>query len=372
MTSTKPAAPAPRVSPGVPSGGQFAAHAHTEPDVALAGEPPAPTNDPPTTAELFEQAQRSGRFWSRRLGVDADDLCQAAMVAYYEAGAAHRNRQGIDPAAAPSGATAENPRGYIHGVSRNIASQMLNGKVRSEDHRAQVVFREREAEAEQKLHRRLTGAEADAIAAEISASMPPKRRPSPGFHRPKKIVSWDSQTRATQENIEHSVSERSAVEVNEQEFTAGSAGEQAEMLVAQGGRSGFVKARRLAYDVMAEKIGGPPVARGTVTEYSAQNSRKVLADAGGVREVVDAWRAGDATAEQEKALFVPFKVDGATSTRKAVSATLVASGAYADDVWASAMTAATRPHGRTVTASAEGVPVTEPSSTRTRTGGRRR
>jgi len=160
----------------------------------------------------------------------------------------------------------------------------------------------------------------------------------------------------------------SAVEVNEQEFTAGSAGEQAEKLVAQGGRSGFVKARRLAYDVMAEKIGGPGIARGTVTEYSAQNSRKVLAESGGVREVVDAWRAGDATAEQEKALFVPFKVDGATSVRKAVSATLVASGAYADDVWASAMTAATRPHGRA--ASAEGVPMPEPASTRT--GGRRR
>jgi hypothetical protein len=152
--------------------------------------------------------------------------------------------------------------------------------------------------------------------------------------------------------MEHSMSS-SAVEVNEQEFTAGSAGEQAEKLVAQGGRSGFVKARRLAYDVMAEKIGGPPVARGTVTEYSAQNSRKVLADAGGVREVVDAWRAGDATAEQEKALFVPFKVDGATSARKSVSATLVASGAYADDVWASAMTAATRPHARAPDAPAE-------------------
>jgi len=336
----------------VPSGGQFAAHGHTEPDVALAGEPSAPTNDPPTTAELFEQAQRSGRFWSRRLGVDAEDLCQAAMLAYCEAKASHEEKQGIDSAAVPSGAAAENPRGYIHGVSRNIASQMLNGKKRSEDHRAQVVFQEREAEAEQKLNRRLTGAEVDAIAAEISASMPPKRRPSAGFQRPRQVVPWDNLTRATQANMEHSMSS-SAVEVNEQEFTAGSAGEQAEKLVAQGGRSGFVKARRLAYDVMAEKIGGPPVARGTVTEYSAQNSRMVLADAGGVREVVDAWRAGDATAEQEKALFVPFKVDGATSARKSVSATLVASGAYADDVWASAMTAATRPHARAPDAPAE-------------------
>ncbi len=365
MTSTKPQ----RVSPGVPSGGQFAAHAHTEPDVVLAEEPSAPANDPPTTAELFEQAQRSGRFWSRRLGVDAEELCQSAMLAYFEADASRERNQRTDPAAAPSGAVVENPRGYIHGVSRHIASQMLNGKVRSEDQRAQAVFREREAEAEQKLNRRLTMAEADAIAAEISASMPPKRRPSPGFHRPKKVVPLDDQHQGTQEHIEYSAA-MSTLEVNEQEFTAGSAGEQAEKLVAQGGRSGFVKARRLAYDVMAEKIGGPPVARGTVTEYSAQNSRKVLAEGGGVRAVVDAWRAGDATDEQEKALFVPFKVDGATSARKSVSATLVASGAYADDVWASAMTAATRPHGRA--ASAEGVSVTEPSSTRTRTGGRRR
>jgi len=341
----------------------------TEPDVALAEEPSAPPNDPPTAAELFEQAQRSGRFWSRRLGVDAEDLCQAAMLAYYEANASREKKQGIDPAAAPSGGVAENPRGYIHSASRYIASQMLNGKERSENHRAQVVFREREAEAEQKLSRRLTWAEADAIAAEISASMPPKRRPSTNFHRPQKVVPLDNQTQAVAADIEYSAS-MSAVEVNNQEFTAGSAGEQAEELVAQGGRSGFVKARRLAYDVMAEKTGGPAVARGTVTEYSAQASRKVLAESGGVRVVVDAWRAGDATAEQEKALFVPFKVDGATSARKAVSATLVASGAYADDVWASAMTAATRPHGRAGTASAEGVPVTEPASTRT-SGGRR-
>jgi len=330
----------------VPSGGQFAAHGHTEPDVALAEEPPAPTNDPPTAAELFEQAQRSGRFWSRRLGVDAEDLCQAAMLAYCEAKASHEKKQGIDSAAAPSGAAAENPRGYIHGVSRNIAAQMLNGKRRSEDSRAQVVFREREAEAEQKLNRRLTGAEAEAIAAEISASMPPTRRPSAGFQRPRQVVPWDKLTQATQKNMEHSMS-TSAVEVNTQEFAAGSAGEQAEKLVDQGGRSGFVQARRLAYDVMAEKIGGPPVARGTVTEYSAQASRKVLADAGGVRAVVNAWRAGDTTTEQEKALFVPFKVDGPhIAARKSVSATLVASGAYADDVWASAMTAATRPHAR--------------------------
>ena len=353
MTSTRPAVAAPRVSPGVPSGGQFAAHGHTETDVVLAEEPRTPTAAPPTTAELFEQAQRSGKFWSRRLGVDAEDLCQSAMLAYFEADASRERKQDSDSASAPSGGVAENPRGYIHGASRNIASQMLNGKVRSEDQRAQVVFREREAEAEQKLNRRLTGDEADAIAAEISASMPPKRRPSAGFQRPRQLLPWDGLPQHTKVDIEHSVSERSSVEVNEQEFTAGSAGEQAEKLVAQGGRSGFVKARRLAYDVMAEKIGGPPVARGTVTEYSAQNSRKVLAESGGVREVVDAWRAGDATAEQEKALFVPFKVDGATSARKSVSATLVASGAYADDVWASAMTAATRPHARAPDAPAE-------------------
>ena len=353
MTSTRPAVAAPRVSPGVPSGGQFAAHGHTEPDVVLAEEPSAPTAAPPTTAELFEQAQRSGKFWSRRLGVDADELCQSAMLAYFEADASRERKQDSDSASAPSGGVAENPRGYIHGASRRIAAQMLNGKRRSEDSRAQVVFREREAEAEQKLNRRLTETEAGAIAAEISASMLPKRRPSPGFQRPRQVVPWDKLTRATQENMEHSMS-TSAVEVNTQEFAAGSAGEQAEKLVDQGGRSGFVQARRLAYDVMAEKIGGPPVARGTVTEYSAQASRKVLADAGGVRAVVNAWRAGDTTTEQEKALFVPFKVDGPhIAARKSVSATLVASGAYADDVWASAMTAATRPHARAPDAPAE-------------------
>ncbi len=345
MTSTRPAVAAPRVSPGVPSGGQFAAHGHTETDVVLAEEPSAPTAAPPTTAELFEQAQRSGKFWSRRLGVDADELCQSAMLAYFEADASRGRKQDGDSVSASSG-VAENPRGYIHGVSRRIAAQMLNGKRRSEDSRAQVVFRERESEAEQKLNRRLTETEAEAIAAEIRASMLPKRRPSPGFQRPRQVVPWDKLTQTTQENMEHSMS-AAAVEVNEQEFAAGSAGEQAEKLVDRGGRSGFVQARRLAYDVMAEKIGGPAIARGTVTEYSAQASRKVLADAGGVRAVVNAWRAGDTTTEQEKALFVPFKVDGPhIAARKSVSATLVASGAYADDVWASAMTAATRPHTR--------------------------
>lgn len=352
-----------RVGPGVIEGGQYTTRTRLDPKLHLALDEPTEVLSP---TELWEQAQESSKYWSGRLGVDAEDLRSSAILAFYEAADTKDGSSRTHPDAAPSDAVVANPRGYIHATARNIATRMLYGTVRAEDRRATTMYRDRVAVAEQKLRRSLRRDEQDAIADEIRVSMPPRRRPSPDFHRAPRyrevplrpLVSghddagneWADRPAAPgHDDAADEWADRPAAtgapETNSQEFAAGSVGEEAERILDRGGRSNHVQARARAYDMMAEKCGGPAVARGAVTEYAAQNARKAITEAGGPTAVIAAWRAGDSTAEQEKALFAPFAVDTMPEGRRAAADTLAASGAYCDDVWAAALTVATRPHG---------------------------
>jgi hypothetical protein len=342
-----------RVPGGVPRGGQFSATSRPEADVDLLDRPASVAQDEIGPEELFTQASASGRYWGGRFGVDAEDITQETLLAYLVSRSNKTNAHAVsNGAAAANGEHGDgetlggvtNVGGYLHTTARSIALKRMTGLERSEDRAAYKRYASARADVEQELHRPLTKTEEDALAEKIRSEMPSRRRAGAGFHRQPQVISTDV--------LEHpdwiiyrAVGGGEPNVANKAEFAAASAGEVASRLIDSGGRSNFVAARRLAWDAVADAVHAPAVAQSTISERSATATRKYMSAQGGAGEVARRWANGEATAEEEKALFAPFGGGLSMSEQIGVVRTLRANPAYADDLWGAAMFAATNVRG---------------------------
>ena len=324
-----------RVPAGVPTGGRFAASRHTDPGTDLLER-----TDPDAERELFDRFSASARHWGNRLGVDADDLLQDTAVEFYATLARRRgagdpqpglNGRIVKPADRAASPMA-NPGGWIHRIAYNIAARRVAGTNSSADLAALREYRTRLQDAENRCGCALSPAEADRLADEIRLARPPRRRPTPGFHRRVRTVStealgpdWDAPA------------DSNTLEMGE--FRVHTAGAAAENLLSRSGSPGRAAARRLAWDVVADVTGAPVVVPEVIDPGTSREAARLVDAAGGPVAVSRRW-ARDPHDPAVTALFTPFgRLD--THEQQSVIRTIHRSGGYGDKVWAAALQAAT-------------------------------
>jgi len=334
-----PASPPLRVPAGVPTGGRFSASRHTDPGTDLLER-----TDAAAERELFERFSASARHWGNRLGVDADDLLQDTAVEFYATLA--RRRGADDPQPGLNGRTVKattptspmtNPGGWIHRIAYNIAARRVAGTNSSADLAAMREYRTRLQAAENRSGRGLSPAEADGLADEIRLARPPRRRPTPGFHRRVRTVStaalgpdWDTPDESNP--------------LGGNEFPAHTAGAAAEAALSGSGSTARVAARGLAWDAVAGVTGAPVVVPEVLDPGTSREAARLVEGAGGAAAVSRRW-SRDPEDSAVAALFTPFgRLD--TEEQRAVIRTIHRSGGYGDQVWAAALRAATFHPGR--------------------------
>lgn len=318
--------PVQRVPAGTPTGGRFAPTSRSESTVSLLEES--------IDAEaVLAQAQASGRFFAKKFGVDADDITSETLLAFYTAAA---NRAG-QPSLA-------NPNGYLHSTAASMAVKAVSGAKRSEVRQALSVWESEVRSTEQRLGRRLGEEERHAIAEKVRMAQPARRRAPEGFERTPTIVSIDEDRQyARSSGGRHNLIDRMAdsdANSSPAGFRPGSVGDRAEDALAEGGFEATMRARRMAWNALAEASGAPNVVEDSVTERHAKDFRRIIESAGGPMAVAERWEAGQASVEETRALFGAF---GPLSDRERsqVVGVMRRSGAYAPDLWDSTIGAAT-------------------------------
>ena len=163
-------------------------------------------------------------------------------------------------------------------------------------------------------------------------SRPPRRRPTPGFHRRPRTVSTEALGPDWDQPIESNP-------LGSSEFRAHTAGAAAEKRLTANGNRGRVAARDLAWDAVADVTGAPVVVPDVIDPRSSRDAARLVDDAGGAVAVSRRW-AHDPADPAVAALFTPFgRLD--TDEQRAVIRTIHRSGGYGDQVWAAALRSAT-------------------------------
>lgn len=300
-----------RIPPGVRTGGQFVTKARAE-------SAPLDFIDDDTAAMLLDQANRSARFGtSMHTGSrhqDAEDAAMESIVTYLSA-------------AASRGGHSTNPRGYVHAGARSHAARLADGRTPRET-AATAKWRRAVTARQGDLSRSLTVAEEDQIAEEVRLSLDAKNRPRAGYHRFVRDGSLDQHTEVFGD---HGLP--STAQPSEPDFDEGSLGDR----ILSGGDSARTK-RALLYPAMAQYREAPMPASETIDAKSATALRKRMAESGGALKAAKAWELGDSDGEL---LFAPFG-DLDARRQQEVADMMTGHPAYANDLWGSALTIATK------------------------------
>lgn len=300
-----------RIPPGVRTGGQFASKIHAE---------PAPLDfvTDEDAAMLLDQAKKSARFGtalhSGGRHEDAEDAAMESVLTYLAA-------------AANRGGHSTNPRGYVHAGARSHAARLLDGRTPRET-AATAKWRRAVAAKQTELGRRITVAEEDAIAEEVRLSLDAKNRPRAGYHRFAREASLNAHMEAYGDHGVPSTSHES-----DPDFADGSLGDR----ILSGGDNARTK-KALLYPALAQYRNAPMPASETIDSKSATALRKRIVDSGGALAAARAWESGDSDGVL---LFAPFGDLDARQQQDVVDV-FTSRPQYADDLWGSALTIATR------------------------------
>ena len=216
-----------------------------------------------------------------------------------------------------------NPGGWIHRIAYNIAARRVAGTNSSADLAALREYRNRLQQTENECGRELSVAEADRLADEIRMSRPPRRRPTPGFHRRPRTVSTEALGPDWDQPIESNP-------LGSSEFRAHTAGAAAEKRLTAKGNRGRVAARLwrgTRWPTSPARRWSFPTSS---TRQSSRDAARLVDDAGGAVAVSRRW-AHDPADPAVAALFTPFgRLD--TDEQRAVIRTIHRSGGYGDQV----------------------------------------
>jgi DNA-directed RNA polymerase specialized sigma24 family protein len=324
------------VSRGVPAGGQFAPNLTAESsgvelidDVDQGDtwcEPARRDQGRPAGFSAFEvelvveAARRSGHFWARRYGSDADDLTSETLLAWWAAMSRKSDNQEV-----------VDVRHYINRTVRNLATHAIAGATRAEDRQAYKRYQSWWERFCQEHGRQPTVDECDAMAVAIRDAQPERRRACPDFHRRPRTVFIDDASRL-------GLSVPALVTSTVTEFPPRM--EAVASLAEARGRENLEAARRQVWDAMAERFGGPMVQQAAFDDHHAAAHRKVIRAVGGAEAAGRRWMSGTCSDEEAVALFAPFgAVD--EDSRDRVVGVMLAVPAHADDLWDAAVGAAT-------------------------------
>lgn len=320
----------------MPTGGRFTAVNRPAASGLGLADPDEP--DVLGDRDVLAEAEKWGRCYARRFGLDSADVTSEALARFY----AQRAKL---VAKARSGLVL-NERAYLNSLARNVALEMCG----FDRNCTRQAHRRYEALCDLRMQEtgtRLTAAEEDEIAAQVIAAQPPKRRAPVGFHRKTRVVSLadeaTSNAAETKRLEGHSVDGWPAEDGVEEATEAAAAAEATvalvESLVENGDRA---RARRLAWDALADLEGvSTRVASSSVTEGRAAAVRRVVRASGGMAVLARRYERGLVeTSEQVDAIFAPYgELDD--EQRDEVVALLCSHARLADDIWDSALRAAT-------------------------------
>ena len=320
-----------RVPAGVTSGGQFAADRRSASTVTLdpTATVGAPDRDDGEVRRVMEQARSAARFASHRTGQDSDDLAGDAILAMVESNSRGR------PWAAMT-------RGEINTIVPRIAYRKLSGLNSGEDFEGYRRFRAEIARIEQSENRIVGDAEAERIADRVRMSMPPKRRPKFGYHRPSRDrtdVRLDAQPTDLHPGVD--VDFLSAADDSDDVEQSAFAYRLAEIeqIRQQEGRWAAMTMLRPA----------PLPQPNLLSEQQATSLRRQVTRMGGARAVAMAWREGRASPHAAAAYFAAFgDIDDTEKDQVAETFMLAGTSENADRVFSEVVGTATRrrPSGR--------------------------
>ncbi|ACV79085.1 hypothetical protein [Nakamurella multipartita] len=314
-----------RVPAGVTTGGQFARDRRSTSTVTLAPDTAAgqPDEADGEVRRVVDQARSAARFASRRTGQDSDDIAGDAILAMVES-----NNRGR-PWTAMS-------RGEINTIVPRIAYRKMSGLNSGEDFEGFRRFRAEVARIEQSENRVVGDAEADRIADRVRMSMPPKRRPKIGYHRPSRDrtdVRIDAQP--TDGLLGVDVDYLSAADDSEDIEQSAFAYRLAEIeqIRHQEGRWAAMTVLRPA----------PLPQPNLLSEQQATELRRQVTRMGGARAVAMAWREGRASPQAAAAYFAAFgEIDDTGRDQVAETFMLAGTSENTDRVFSEVVSNATR------------------------------
>jgi hypothetical protein len=318
--------------------GQFATESHLEADVALL-DPSATSHADEAIkelsgAELMAAARASVRTHAFRKGVrfvGEEDMVQETLEAVLQCKA--NNGQIVIT------------RPYVHAVGAGIVAHAARGRLRAEDRKAIGIFTAKVDELEREFDRRLTGAEKDQLAARIRDDWEdPRHRPSTDFVALAQVrvlslsTPLSTPTRFKAVTILDTLSNSAVSSPDDDGLSVDPGSDAARVLSGQ--ETSQVKKRNGAWDMYASLAGIPAATPSRMSPRGASAAKAVVAGGGGATAAAKTWLSGE-TSQATDALFSPF---GALDDqgRDDVAGALVQRAAYAEEMWASAVSTATR------------------------------
>ncbi|GAB3176134.1 hypothetical protein GCM10027059_50520 [Myceligenerans halotolerans] len=298
------------------SGGQFAEEPRDESQVPLEG---------PALYAAARTAVRRHAFRADLKFVGEDDLVQDTIEHVL------RNKQ------RKPGTVLTRP--YVSQVAFGTVGIAARGRLRAEDRKAMGIFLRRREEIERERGYRLSGAEADELAAQIRADWHDRRhRPSVNFVELASVrtYSLDAQTR---DESARTLGETLADRVDHDGGFAVDPGTPA-AAVLSGELTDKKILRARAWSILASVSQVPDVVPGSLSAAAARRARTRVADAGGVLAVVAEWDSGDGDEDAVEGLFAPFgQID--EGARDRVCDLLRSKPQYAEVLFQSAVRSAT-------------------------------
>jgi hypothetical protein len=310
-----------RQPPGIPIGGQFAAHGHAEPEVALV-EPAAEPAKLEFDGSMVLRAARSVADRRRLSRSFRDDVVGETS---FQVAKTVSNGETV-------GVPVELSPRYVAGVAQHVVARMTTLEQQSADRWAIGEYHRQLAASEQALKRMLSTHEEDALADAIRLGQPPRHRASPGFHRrnhmPVPLRRVDV------------VNASDPGPAPSDDFEEGSLGDRLLVDLEAGGTR--AQAALSAWDALAERSGSPRVRRGVYRGRQYEATFESVRRSGGASAVAKEYLEGVAGKRAENKVDRLFEPFDATSPeqRRAVAMVIVGAGEYADDLWRSACRAA--------------------------------
>lgn len=313
--------PPKRQPPGIPIGGQYAAHEHAEPEVSLAAAAAGP-------AQLeFDGSMvlRAARSVAERRRLSRSFRDDVVGETSYQVAKTVSNGETV-------GVPVELTAKYVAGVAQHVVAKMTTQEQQSADRWAIGEYHRQLAASEQALKRMLSTSEEDALAEAIRADQPPRRRASPGFHR-------RNHTPVPLRRV-HVVNAIDPGPGSMDDFEEGSLGDRLLVDLDAGGTR--ADAALNAWDALADRSGSPRVRCGVYRGRQYEATFESVRRSGGAAAVAKRYLGGVSGKRGESQvgrLFEPF--DATTpEQQRSVALVIVGAGEYGEDLWRSACRAA--------------------------------
>lgn len=233
--------------------------------------------------------------------------------------------------------TLEDDGGLIRTVTRSVLSRGLDPSAQNWIDRKAYTQLQGELDGMKASGITITGALMRSTADQVRLSFPAGSRPHADFYESPTTTSLDAPIGEDGDTLGDVLKPTDVVDGG----FSGDDSPAARLLSARlHGEVDATEARRGVWDAIAETRDAPRTVLGALPRGASGEYGKTIAAAGGALAAARAWENGDLDEAGERALFAPFGELG-NAQMEAVTSTMRSFPDYADEMWKSALTAAT-------------------------------